>query len=250
MASKVTPTWRLPLRTIWIICGVLLMGLTQFFAGGCDSTAQTSESVTADKAPAATGPAAAEKPAKPGETRTAVLAGGCFWCIEGVFDQLEGVTKVVSGYAGGSKETASYEAVCTGSTGHAEAVKITYDPSKISFARLLEVFFTAHDPTTKNRQGPDVGTQYRSAIFYENDEQKQTAEAYIKELEAAKVFRRPIVTTLEPLKPDGFYPAEAYHQNFVACHLSHPYIVQEALPKIRKIREKFAAEVRPATTQP
>lgn len=187
----------------------------------------------------------ADKSAKPGELHTAVVAGGCFWCIEGVFRQLKGVTDATSGYAGGTKETANYEATCSGNTGHAESVKITYDPAKITYGQLLRVLFTVIDPTTKDRQGPDRGHQYRSAIFYENDDQKRVAEAYIKQLDAAKIFPRPIVTTLEPLKPDAFYPAEAYHQNFVACHLNHPYIVQEALPKVEKVREKFKDQTKP-----
>jgi peptide-methionine (S)-S-oxide reductase len=190
---------------------------------------------------------AADKTAKPGQTRTAIFAGGCFWCIEGVFQQLQGVEKVVSGYAGGTKETAHYETVCSGITAHAEAVKITYDPSKTSYAKLLRVFFALHDPTTKNRQGPDVGTQYRSTIFFEDEDQKKVAEAYIKQLDSTKIFPRPIVTTLEPLKADAFYPAEDYHQNYVACHLNNPYVMQVAVPKIDKVREKFKDEVKPAT---
>lgn len=186
----------------------------------------------------------ADAGAKPGELHTAVVAGGCFWCIEGVYDQLSGVKSAVSGYAGGAKETANYEAVCTGTTGHAESVKITYDPAKITYGQLLRVLFTVIDPTTKNRQGPDHGTQYRSAIFYENDDQKKVAEAYIKQLNDAKIFPRPIVTTLEPLKPEQFYAAEGYHQNFVACHLRHGYVQQEAIPKIEKVREKFKDEVK------
>src|SRR5579864_5901730 len=147
------------------------------------------------------------------QTATAVLAGGCFWGVEGVFEQLKGVSGVVSGYAGGSKLTAHYEIVETGATGHAESVKITYDPSQISYGKLLEVYFSvAHDPTELNRQGPDHGTQYRSAIFYSNDEQKRVAEAYIKQLNEAKVYSRPIVTQLTPL--DGFYRAEDYHQHY------------------------------------
>ena len=187
----------------------------------------------------------ADASAKPGEMHTAVVAGGCFWCLEGVFDQLKGVKTAVSGYAGGSKSTANYEAVCGGDTGHAESVKITYDPSKITYGQLLRVLFTVIDPTTKNKQGPDRGTQYRSAIFYETDYQKKVAEAYIKQLDAAKAYDKPIVTTLEPLTPETFYPAEAYHQNFVACHLKHPYVQQEALPKIDKVRDKFRDDVKP-----
>ncbi len=187
---------------------------------------------------------------KSGELHTAVFAGGCFWCVEGVFDQLDGVKTAVSGYAGGSKATADYETVCTGTTGHAESVKITYDPSKITYGQLLRVLFTVIDPTTKDRQGPDAGTQYRSTIFYENDDQKKVAEAYIKQLDAAGVFPDPIVTTLEPLKPDAFYPAEDYHQKYLVCHLHNPYIMREGLPKVAKVREKFADKVKPPTTAP
>ena len=189
---------------------------------------------------------------KPGETRTAVLAGGCFWCVEAVYQQLKGVDKVTSGYAGGSKESANYEAVCNGDTGHAESVQITYDPSKISYGQLLRVFFAVIDPTTKNAQGPDHGTQYRSAIFYESDEQKKVAEAYIKQLTDAHSFDRPIVTTVEALKPGGFYPAEFYHQNYAACNPNNPYIRAEAVPKVEKVRKKFPEQLKgaPDTTQP
>ena len=183
---------------------------------------------------------------KPGETRKVVLAGGCFWCTEAVYNQLEGVEKVVSGYAGGSKETADYETVCGGNTGHAESIQITYDPSKISYGQLLRVFFAVIDPTTKNYQGNDHGTQYRSAIFYENEEQKKVAEAYIKQLTDAKAFDKPIVTTVEPLKADGFYPAEAYHQNYAACNPNNPYIRSQAVPKVKKVREKFPEQLKGA----
>jgi peptide-methionine (S)-S-oxide reductase len=148
-----------------------------------------------------------------GQTRQAVFAGGCFWCTEAVFEQLEGVTEVTSGYSGGDADTANYKAVCTGQTGHAEAIRITYDPAKLTFGELLRVHFATHDPTTLNRQGADKGTQYRSAIFYADDEEKHVAEAYIRQLDEAKVFSSPIVTTLEPLA--AFYPAEEYHQDYV-----------------------------------
>lgn len=192
----------------------------------------------------------ADQNAKPGELHTAIVAGGCFWCIEGVFDQLDGVTKAVSGYAGGTRQTANYETVCTGATGHAESVKITYDPSKITYGQLLRVLFTVIDPTTRDRQGPDEGTQYRSAIFYENEDQRRVAQAYIDQLNAAAIFQAPIVTTLEPLKPDAFYPAEGYHQNYVACHLNNPYVIQEALPKVAKVRQAFPEAVKPPATAP
>lgn len=174
----------------------------------------------------------------------AVLAGGCFWCVEAVFRQLDGVEEVTSGYAGGSAETANYAAVSTGLTGHAEAVKIVYDPRKISFDTLLKVHFATHDPTTLNRQGNDVGTQYRSAVFYADAEQKRIAEATIAELDRSKTYARPIVTRLEPLV--AFYPAEAKHQNYVACHLQQPYVQAVALPKLVKVRAKFKESLKPA----
>ena len=159
---------------------------------------------------------------KPLTTATAVFAGGCFWCTEAAFEQLKGVVDVQSGYAGGTKETANYERVSTGSTGHAEAIRITYDPTQISYDRLLDVFFDAHDPTQLNRQDNDAGTQYRSTIFYVNEIEERAATAKIKQLTAAKVFTAPIVTTLEPLKE--FYPAEEYHQDYAAASESalHP----------------------------
>jgi peptide-methionine (S)-S-oxide reductase len=176
-------------------------------------------------------------------TQTAVLAGGCFWGVEGVFERLNGVSDVVSGYAGGSKATASYMIVSTGATGHAESVKIAYDPNRISYGQLLKIFFAiAHDPTELNRQGPDEGTQYRSSIFYVNEEQKQVAVAYIKQLDDAKIFRRPIVTTVVPLA--GFYPAEAYHQNFLVRNPTYPYIVYNDLPKVKHLEQEFPAMVK------
>ena len=174
---------------------------------------------------------------------TAVLAGGCFWCVEAVYLQLDGVRTVKSGYAGGTADTADYETVCTGTTDHAEAVEIAYDPSKVSYGRLLKVFFSiAHDPTTKDRQGPDSGRQYRSAIFYANAEQKRIAEAYIAQLDAAKVFDRPIVTEVVPL--DRFYEAEAYHQNYAARNPGQPYIAFNALPKVQKVRTYYADQLK------
>jgi peptide-methionine (S)-S-oxide reductase len=216
------------------------MAAISFFGGRDDARAAGK-----DVLPAPELKLESEKNAKEGEARTAVLASGCFWCTEAVFEQLEGVKDVVSGYAGGSKETANYDAVCTGRTGHAEAVRVTYEPAKISYGQLLRVFFATHDPTTKNAQGPDHGPQYRSAIFYTSDEEKKVAEAYIKQLNAAKAFDRPIVTTLEQLYTDGFYEAELYHQNYAACNASNPYIRAQAIPKVRKVREKFADQVKP-----
>jgi peptide-methionine (S)-S-oxide reductase len=168
---------------------------------------------------------------------TAVLAGGCFWCVEAVFQQIEGVQKVVSGYSGGDAGSAHYEIVSTGTTGHAESVQVTYDPRKISYGRLLKVFFdVAHDPTQLNRQGPDVGPQYRSAIFYSNPEQKRIAEAYIKQLDQAKAFPSPIVTQVVELK--SFYPAEEHHQNFCNRNPKNPYVVNIAMPKVEKVKTK------------
>jgi peptide-methionine (S)-S-oxide reductase len=174
----------------------------------------------------------------PSPTRTAVLAGGCFWGVEAVFERLKGVTDVVSGYAGGQQPTAQYEMVGTGRTGHAESVQITYDPSQISYGKLLQVFFSvAHDPTQLNRQGPDQGPQYRSAIFYASDEQKRVAEMYIQQLNGAKVFKRPIVTQLTPLQ--GFYAAEDYHQDYIAHNPANPYVVYNDLPKLAELNKKF-----------
>ena len=169
---------------------------------------------------------------------TAVLAGGCFWGVEAVFEQLNGVSEVISGYAGGNQMTAHYSIVSSGVTSHAESVKITFDPTKVSYGRLLKVFFAvAHDPTQLNRQGPDEGRQYRSSIFYTNDEQKSIAEAYIAQLETAHIFNRRIVTTVVP--SEGFYPAEDYHQNFLAQHPDYPYIVVNDLPKLRALKAEF-----------
>jgi peptide methionine sulfoxide reductase msrA/msrB len=166
-----------------------------------------------------------------------VLAGGCFWCVEAVFEQIDGVLDVVSGYAGGSAATANYEAVCTGTTGHAEVVRVVYDPVRVDLDRILEVHFATHDPTTPNRQGNDVGPQYRSAIFHANDEQKRAAERFIAALTEARAFDGPIATTLEPL--EAFHPAEPYHQNYVCRNPGNPYVQGVAIPKVRKAKEKF-----------
>jgi peptide-methionine (S)-S-oxide reductase len=176
--------------------------------------------------------------------QTAVLAGGCFWCVEAVFQQIEGVEKVVSGYSGGDAASAHYEIVSTGSTGHAESVQVTYDPRKISYGQLLKVFFSvAHDPTELNRQGHDVGPQYRSAIFYSNPEQKRIAEAYIEQLNRAGVFRSAIVTQVVELK--AFYPAEEHHQNFCRRHPTNPYVVSVAMPKVEKVKEQVPELAKP-----
>jgi peptide-methionine (S)-S-oxide reductase len=175
---------------------------------------------------------------------TAVFAGGCFWGVDAVFKHVKGVTHVVSGYSGGGAATAKYMIVSTGTTGHAESVQVTYDPSKVSYAELLKVFFSvAHDPTQLNRQGPDVGTQYRSAIFYANPQQKEIAQHYIAQLDAAKVFGKPIVTQVVPL--DKFYPAEDYHQNYLALHPDQPYIVYNDLPKLAELKKEFPTYYKP-----
>jgi peptide-methionine (S)-S-oxide reductase len=187
--------------------------------------------------PASDVPASADQP-----EATAVLAGGCFWCVEGIFERLDGVSAVVSGYAGGTKETATYEQVSSGRTDHAEAVQITYDPKRISYGRILQVFFATHDPTTKDRQGPDWGRQYRSAVFVADEAQKQVAEAYIRQLTEAKVFGGPIVTTLEPLTE--FFPAETYHQDYVAAHPDNPYVRQWFPAKLEKLKKQFADQLK------
>jgi peptide-methionine (S)-S-oxide reductase len=174
---------------------------------------------------------------------TAVFAGGCFWGVEAVFEHVKGVKSAVSGYAGGSVANPSYELVSTGDTGHAESVQVIYDPSQVSYGKLLQVFFSvAHDPTQLNRQGPDHGTQYRSAIFYNTPQQQRVAEAYVKQLTAAKTFSRPIVTQVAKLS--AFYPAEAYHQDYLAHHPNQLYIVINDQPKVAALKKQFPAEYR------
>jgi len=175
-------------------------------------------------------------------TQLATLAGGCFWCLEAVFEQLRGVTKVTSGYSGGHVPNPSYQAVCTGTTGHAEVVQVTFGPDEISFRDLLGVFFTLHDPTTLDRQGGDVGTQYRSAIFYHDDEQRRTAEEVVRELEAEHVFDDPIVTKIEPLQ--AFYPAEEYHREYYRRNPSQFYCRAVIAPKVAKLRSKYLAKLK------
>jgi peptide-methionine (S)-S-oxide reductase len=169
----------------------------------------------------------------------AVFGGGCFWCTEAVFDELRGVKSVMSGYAGGNTKNPTYEEVCGGRTGHAEVIKIEFDPGEIAFKDLLTVFFASHDPTTLNRQGNDVGTQYRSAIFYATEEQKREAEAFIKELNDSKAFGKPVVTTLEPL--GEFYEAEDYHQKYYANNPYQPYCQYMIPPKLNKLHKQFGA---------
>jgi peptide-methionine (S)-S-oxide reductase len=172
--------------------------------------------------------------------QTAVLSGGCFWGVQGVFQHTAGIASAVSGYAGGNKATATYEQVSTGTTGHAESVQIKYDPKKISYGKILQIFFSVvHDPTQLNRQGPDSGTQYRSAIFTTSDEQKKVADAYIAQLNAAKVYPKAIVTKVGPLQ--GFFPAEDYHQDYLTLHPNQPYIAYNDLPKVENLKKMFAA---------
>ena len=175
--------------------------------------------------------------------KTAVFAGGCFWCVEAVFKELQGVVSVRNGYAGDTAATANYRAVCSGRTNHAEAIEVRYDASQTTFGQLLKIHFSvAHDPTQLDRQGNDTGRQYRSAIFYSDDEQKRVAEAYIRQLNEAGVFRTPIVTTLEPL--EAFYVAEEYHQDYATRNPNQPYIVYVAQPKVEKLRENFAERLK------
>ena len=181
-------------------------------------------------------PAADEPLSKAKGAQTVVLAGGCFWGIQAVFEHVKGVTSATAGYSGGSASTAQYETVSTGQTGHAESVRVVYDPSQVSFGQILKVFFSvAHDPTELNRQGPDEGTQYRSVIFYSSEEQQRIAQAYVAQLNGAKVFARPIVTQIVALK--AFYPAEAYHQDYAEHHPNEPYIAFNDLPKLEHLKQ-------------
>ena len=183
-------------------------------------------------------PAVDEKPAVSKAERTAVVAGGCFWGIQAVFQHVKGVKVAWSGYAGVEASTAEYEIVSSGRTGHAESVQITYDPSQITYGQLLKIFFSvAHDPTELNRQGPDSGTQYRSALFFANEEQKKIAQAYVDQLNQAKAFKHPVVTQITPLK--GFYKAEDYHQDYVTHHPNEPYVMYNDLPKLTSLRKEF-----------
>jgi peptide-methionine (S)-S-oxide reductase len=185
-------------------------------------------------------PPETDNPRVSGPLQTAVLAGGCFWGVQGVFEHVRGVTKAVAGYSGGDRSTAEYETVSSGTTGHAESVSITFDPAKVSYGQLLQIAFSVvHDPTQLNRQGPDTGTQYRSAIFYADDTQKQIAEAYIAQLDHAHAFAHPIVTRVEKLR--GFYPAEEYHQDYLVRHPTQFYIAINDLPKIENFRRVFPA---------
>jgi peptide-methionine (S)-S-oxide reductase len=209
---------------------IFLMILMLFVGGAAGNAGASPAAVPAPAVDAA-------KATAPGQ-QTAVIAGGCFWGIQAVFQHVKGVINATSGYSGGGAKTAEYEVVSTGLTGHAESVKITYDPSQITYGELLRVFFSvAHDPTELNRQGPDSGTQYRSVIFYDNDEEKRIAEAYIAQLAQAKVFQRRIVTQVVPLK--AFYPAEAYHQDYATHHPDSPYIMFNDAPKVAHLKQQF-----------
>jgi peptide-methionine (S)-S-oxide reductase len=215
--------------------------IRKFFAGAIIVTLLgIAISVAGERPAAIPGPTVdSPKTAVAGE-RTAVFAGGCFWGIQAVFQHVKGVTKAVSGYSGGNAKTAQYEFVSTGETGHAESVQVTYDPAQMTFGQLLQVFFSvAHDPTELNRQGPDEGTQYRSVIFYSSDEQKKIAEAYIAQLDQARVFPRRIVTAVLPL--EAFYPAEEYHQDYATRHPNNPYIVFNDAPKVENLKKEFPA---------
>lgn len=179
-----------------------------------------------------------------GEQR-AILGGGCFWCVEAVYQAVDGVTSVVSGYAGGAAETANYDSVCSGQTGHAEVIEVRYDPARTSYGELLRIFFSvAHDPTQLNRQGNDRGTQYRSAVFYETPQQKDMVEAYIRQIDASGVYSDTLATTVEPL--DAFYPAEEYHQNFAERNPHQPYIMAVAAPKLEKLRNSYGDQLKPS----
>lgn len=211
-----------------------ILGLTVVLGTAACSGAGAAERMVTAPAPTL------DAPLKAGPLQTAVFAGGCFWGVEGVFERVKGVQSVRSGYAGGAKSTAVYEVVGSGMTGHAEAVEIKYDPARVSYGTLLRILFSvAHDPTQLNRQGPDTGPQYRSAIFPQNAEQMKLAQAYIAQLNAAKTWPAKIVTTLEPGKP--FYPAEGYHQNYLRANPSQPYIVYNDLPKVAALKERFPA---------
>ena len=200
------------------------------------------QAVSAERAVIVPAPAA-DNPKASGPLETAVLAGGCFWGVQGVYEHVKGVHHVLAGYSGGDKSTAEYEIVSTGTTGHAESVQITFDPNEITYGEILQIYFSVvHDPTELNRQGPDTGTQYRSNVFYANESQKKIAQAYIAQLNSAKVFGRAVVTRVDPLK--GFYPAEDYHQDFLIKKPRYPYIVYNDLPKIANLQKTFPSYYR------
>ena len=212
--------------------------LTAVLALGALSLAFWRSPLFGAEAPVVVAPPAVDNPKAPGAAQTAVLAGGCFWGVQGVFEHVRGVQKVIAGYAGGDRSTAQYETVSSGSTGHAESVKITFDPAAISYGQILQIAFSVvHDPTQLNRQGPDVGSQYRSAIFYADETQKHIAEAYIAQLDQSHAFPRAIATRVEPLK--GFYAAEDYHQDYLIHNPYAPYIAMYDVPKVENLKKMF-----------
>jgi peptide-methionine (S)-S-oxide reductase len=221
-------TGKVAMRFLWV--ALLLVAVVLIGWKGKNMTQVNAQ----EKAPV---PAVDETKAASSRHETAVFAGGCFWGTQSVFQRVKGVTATMAGYSGGSSATATYDQVTTETTGHAESVKVTYDPSKLTYGELLQIFFSVHDPTQLNRQGPDVGTSYRSAIFYSNDEQKKIAEAYIEQLKAAHVFSKPIVTQVVPLK--GFYDAEDYHQDYATKNPNNPYIMVCDRPKIETLKRDF-----------
>jgi peptide-methionine (S)-S-oxide reductase len=225
------PTTR---RAAIVLAGVGAAGLLALFSGG-------SGGARAAEAGVVIPPPAVDEPAAPARrTESAVFAGGCFWGVQGVFQHVKGVTNAVSGYSGGKADTAHYEIVGSGLTGHAESVEVTFDPAQVSYGKLLQVFFSvAHNPTQLNYQGPDHGSQYRSALFPMDDAQRKVAEAYMAQLGASKVFNAPIATRIEPYR--GFFPAEGYHQNFLTLNPDYGYIVVNDLPKIRELERLFPA---------
>jgi peptide-methionine (S)-S-oxide reductase len=217
-------------RVVPTLAVVGLITLVAFRLGIAPSSAESAHVIPAP---------AVDEPAGQASSASIVLAGGCFWGVQGVFQHVDGVTSAVSGYAGGEQTTAQYEKVGSGRTGHAEAVRVVYDPRKVSLGRLLQIYFSvAHDPTELNRQGPDVGTQYRSTIFPASEAQAKVAKAYIEQLDQAKVFGKKVVTTIEPGRT--FYPAEGYHQDYLVLHPNQPYIVFNDLPKVENLRKLFA----------
>ncbi len=239
--------WNVPPQLVFagvlVLVGITLWRSPLYGAQPAAAVPPPAVDAVAPATAATPGGAAAAGAGAPGiaaASETAVLAGGCFWGVQGVFEHVRGVRNVVAGYAGGERATAAYEIVSTGATGHAESVKITFDPAQISFGRLLQIAFSVvFDPTQLDRQGPDEGTQYRSEIFYTNPDQKRIAAAYISQLDAAHVFARPIVTRLEPLQ--GFYAAESYHQDYLVRHPNQPYIALYDMPKVQSLKRTFPA---------
>jgi len=230
------------MRKIALSSGLAALFVAAMIGIACRTSVAASEKVTTVPAPAVD-----EAKSSAPKQEKAVIAGGCFWGIQAVFQHVNGVLSATSGYAGGSKGTAEYETVSTGMTNHAESVEIVYDPSKVTYGQLLQVFFSvAHDPTQKDAQGPDTGTQYRSVIFYGSDEQKKIADAYIAQLDQAKVYKHNIVTQVVPFK--AFYPAEGYHQNYATRHPDNPYIARFDAPKVENLQQMFPQLYRPQIT--